>query len=126
VVEGLKDVKPLAKIEDFSFELLVSIIIFLLLLAFASLIIFLKNKNKSISLKKRVYERLVGIDLNDTKKAAYKITKYGRFLAKSKTQIEIFKSLEKKLERYKYKKRVEKFDEEVLKEYNLLVEVLGE
>ena len=53
--------------------------------------------------------------MSDTKKSAYAISSYGfTFKDDSQRHSEMYKNLSDRLESYKYKKNVEKFDSETL------------
>lgn len=123
----IRDIKPLVEIPDYSFYIFITIVIFtivaILILAIY-LFKFFKSKQKS---KEREYlEILKNIDFKDPKESAYKITKYGRVLAKDERSREILNDLIVKLEKYKYQREVPKFDEESRKYYRLLLEVLND
>ena len=79
-----------------------------------------------MNLKKDYLEELKNIDWQDTKKAAYNITHYGRLLATDEKKKELFSELELLLEKYKYKKSVEKVDENTRDKYNQYVQVADE
>ncbi|PLY09353.1 MAG: hypothetical protein C0626_10200 [Arcobacter sp.] len=62
------------------------------------------------------------LDLNNTKNAAYEITKYVKKLAKSHREIKLAEELISELEEYKYKKDVKKFDNTIYQKYELFME----
>ena len=64
------------------------------------------------------------LDLSDAKKAAYAITNYGAtFKDDSPRHSEMYANLHNRLEKYKYKKEVEKLDEETLGYFELYKEM---
>lgn len=114
----LHDIKPLVPIEDYSFYyfLAVSVIVVVLLAgAFYLLLRWLKHRKKE-NLRKRHLEILRSIDLRkDPKKAAYMLTKYGAtFKDDDARHKEMYENMLQKLEKYKYRKTVEPFDEETI------------
>lgn len=123
--EGLRDIRSLEEIPDISF------ILFLLMIAFALLVLMglsimiyrhFKDKKKDLT-SKEVLERLENIDFTDSKDAAYKITKYARYLATEEGSQKMFLQLEEKLSKYKYIQNPQPFDDETIGQYNLFLEV---
>lgn len=103
----IHDIKPIAKIPDFSIYLYYGLIILFVILGFVFLFYiyrFLKPKPKSQEYK--YYEILQNIDLTNSKKAAYDISKYGRLLAKDERQQRLIDELVDLLSLYKYKKSI--------------------
>ena len=104
----LKDIKELVDIPDYSIYLymllwiLGSLVFFILLFILIRLII-----NRGKNRRKLYYKTLKEIDLNDSKKAAYEITKYTRLLIQSDREKKLALELIEELDRYKYKKDVE-------------------
>jgi len=113
----LHDIKPLLEIEDYSFYyfLALSIVVIFLVLAIIYLIVkWFKNRNK-FNIRVENYKLLNKIDLEDTKNSAYLITLYGTtFKDDSQRHKEMFENINSRLESYKYKKNVPKFDDETL------------
>jgi len=124
----LKDIKPLLEIPDNSIYLYWGLIIFGILLVLA--IVFFAGKkfweNRKINLAKGYVEKLKAIDWKDTKKSAYDATHYARLLATDERRIELFSQLEPLLEQFKYKKEVEKVDQDTINRFNLYVQVADE
>jgi len=112
----LHDIKTIVEIQEYSlFYLLGTIFIaILVLLALVYLVMrYIKNKN---AYNKRVehFKLMASQDLSKTKEAAYAITHFGlTFRDDSPRHFEMYENLTKRLERYKYKKEVETFDDEV-------------
>lgn len=69
---------------------------------------------------------LKNIDLEDSKRAAYTITKLGRELVWDDRSFKIFEELLRRLQRYKYKKEVSKLDDEVKRYLKLFLETVDE
>lgn len=112
----LHDIKPLLEVQEYSLYYLVGLTLIALFLL-ASVVYFIykwfRNRNK-FNLRKEHLKLLNEIDVNDTKNAAYQITTYGyTFKDDSPRHTEMYKNLTQRLDAYKYKKNVEKFDGEV-------------
>lgn len=125
-LEGLKDIRALQEVPDISFYLFVIMIVFaVLILAGIATMIYrhFSSKKKDLT-RKEVLKRLENIDLEDSKDAAYKITKYARYLATDKRSQKIFTQLESKLSRYKYIQNPPPFDDDTIGQYNLFLEVV--
>jgi len=103
-VEGLRDIKGLIEVEDYSLYIFIAIVIVSLVVLFF-IIKKLINYKRVVSPMKRARKELKNLDLSDSKTTAYKLTQYGKLLSE-----EDFDYLEK----YKYKKEVTKFNEEDL------------
>ncbi len=121
----LRDIKPLVEIADASiylyWGLIVLGVLFLVLLGY--FIYSRMNFSKKEDKQKQYLEALNRIDWNSPKKAAYKATYYGRLLATDERKKELFSQLFPLLEKYKYKKEVEKVDTDTMKQFELYKEV---
>jgi hypothetical protein len=126
--EGLRDIKPLLEIPDYSYVMFVVLSLFLLIVLLGLLYFFGKKiwKNRKINMQKVYFERLKSVDWNNTKKSAYEVTFFGRALATEPRVEEIYKQLLPMLEPYKYRKEVPMIDDETMKQYNLLVHIIDE
>lgn len=112
----LNDIKPLVEIHEYSLYYTLTLA-FIASILFLALIFFLyrwfKNRNR-FNLRKEHYKLFCEIDLDDTKSAAYQITAYGyTFKNDSSRHQEMYQNLTERLENYKYKKAVERFDDEI-------------
>jgi len=112
----LHDIKPIVDIQEYSLYYFLGIS-FLLLLLLSGLVYLIyrwvKAKN-AFSERKEHFKIIKSLKLNDTKHAAYIITSLGAtFKDDSQRHAEMYANLVKRLEAYKYKKEVEKFDSEV-------------
>ena len=113
----LKDIKPLLEIHEYSFYyFLVLIVIGILILLGVAYIVYKWFKNKQrYNIRKEHFKLLNKINLKDSKKAAYAITLYGStFKDDGSRQREMFHNLTQRLESFKYKKDVDKLDDETL------------
>ncbi|WP_200762585.1 hypothetical protein [Nitrosophilus alvini] len=127
MMEKIRDIKPLVEIPDISFY--AYIISFLLFSVFVAVLLFkvlkiLKRKKRNE--RKILLQKLKSIDVSDSKKAAYEITKYGRKLVNDERSRRIFLELLPKLEKYKYRKKVPNMDEETIRYFTLFIETVNE
>lgn len=123
----LHDIKGLVEVPDNSFLYLLMIIGVIVAIVLIPLIIWMLKKykkNRSVNLRKEYLQKIHSINTQNAKEAAYEMSKYGRLLAESAREIEVLESLDSRLEKYKYKKDVEKLDDDTLAYYQLLLEVL--
>jgi len=122
----LHDIKPLVMIEDYSFYIFVALSIIGAIVIAGLLFLVLKwlKEQKKENLRKKHLELLHAIDLQDTKKAAYALTKYGAtFKDDDERHRQMYENMLQKLQKYKYKKEVDGFDEETLAIINLYREM---
>ncbi len=124
----LKDIKPLVEIPDSSFYIYWGLIGFAVLLGLGILFFVAKRlwENRKKNLAKEYLAALKSIDWSNSKKAAYEATHYARLLATDERRKELFSQLEPMLEKYKYKKVVDKVDDDTLRQYKLFVQVADE
>ncbi len=126
-MEKLRDIKPLVEIPDFSFFLYLLFIIVATTLA-AVVVYFLirlmgrKKKDR----RAEILARLRNLDLNDAKKTAYELTKYGRYIVTDESRARLYEDLVRKLTRYKYKKEVPPLDEDIKRQIRLFLRVNDE
>ncbi len=126
-LKGLKDIKNIVQIPDFSFYIFLSLVIVgVIVVIILSIYIFKFIKKRDQSKRKIYIQKLKNIDLNDSKKAAYMITKYARVLANTKESEKILEELLKELDKYKYVKNSPKMDEQSKKYLKLFLEVCCE
>jgi hypothetical protein len=105
-MENLKDIKGLLEISDYSLYILISLcLLFFALLVFV-ILKFLKRK-KVVTPLQAMKNKLKTLDLNDSKKTAYIVSKAIQLSAS-----EQYKDLQVKMEKYKYKKEVASFSKE--------------
>ncbi len=125
-MEELRDIRGLEEISDLSFYLFVGASLFVLLIIGILIYLFYKHfkSKKELNIRKEVLERLENVNFDNPKKAAYEITKYGRFLIEDEQSEKIFLELEKKLEKYKFTKEVDPIDKDTLNQYDLFMKML--
>ena len=122
----IHDIKPIVEIPDISIYIYYSLIVFVVLLLSIGIYFlykFLKPKEKTKELI--CYEKLQNIDFTKTKDAAYKISKYGKLLAKDERQLDLINELIEELSFYKYKKMIpDEFSKETKTKFNIFMESL--
>ena len=129
MTEQLKDIKPLLEIPDYSYYLYFSLLVFLIFLLLLILFFIIRWwwKPQKMEMKEIYFSRLKSVDWSDSKKAAYEVTFFGRVLSSEDPRIkEIYRQLLPYLESYKYRPQVKKVDNEMLRQYNLLVYIIDE
>ena len=126
MMEKLRDIKPLVVIPDYSFYLYLLMILGVTI-AVALLVYWIIRvmSRKKIRKKEEVLKQLRSLDLSDSKKVAYEITKKGRFLVDSSSSLKVYEELLRRLAKYKYKKEVPPLDSET-KRYIKLFLQMGE
>ena len=122
----LHDIKPLVEVPDNSLAILIVVVIvsLVLLVLLTIWILSLYKETKEQKLRKSYLDKIHNIDTSNAKEAAYEMSYYGQLLAKEKKEIDMLESLETKLSEYKYKKDVNKLDEDTLAYYKVFLEVL--
>jgi len=122
----IHDIKPIVKIPDYSIFFYYTIIAMLFLffcLFIYYLYKFFKPKNKTQEMK--WYEILSNLDFNDTKNTAYKITKYGTYLATDERQKRLIEELTNELSNYKYKKEIQNsFSSNIKTKFSIFMDTL--
>jgi len=114
----LHDIKPLLAIDDYSLYYLIAIVTVVTLIVLGSAYLLYRHfrtKNR-FNKRKEHYKILNNINLKQTKKAAYELTKYGAtFMQDSPRHEKTYHDLLEHLQKYKYKKSVDDFDKETLR-----------
>jgi len=112
----IHDIKPLIEIQEYSFYYLLALIVFALFLIAGLvylLVKYIKQRN-AYNIRKEHFKLLNKIKFKDPKKSAYELTFYAAtFKDDSPRHAEIYQELLERLERYKYRKSVDKFDKEI-------------
>ncbi len=125
ILSKLHDIKELEKIPDNSIFLF-SFLLFLIILIFTIIIFFIIKffKNKKQNERKKYYKILQNISFKDSKQDSYLITKYSRLLIKSQRERKLCDELIEELEKFKYKKDVEKIDDKVKAKFSTFMDSL--
>jgi hypothetical protein len=113
----LHDIKPIVDVEEYSLYYFFGITVFAtLLICGAAYLIYLWFKRRNaFNIRKEHIKLLNSLDLDDTRQSAYAISKYGiTFSDDSPRHQEMFKNIMDRLDEYKYKKNVDKFDKEII------------
>ena len=126
MIEELKDIKPyLTNTEWLYWGFMISSV--LLLFLFISIVWWGLSRwlySRKQNLRKQYLNAIKSVDWSNSKNAAYKVSYYGRLLAKDPRSMEILSQLETMLLEYKYKNDVPKANDETLVYYDLLIQVL--
>ncbi len=127
-MQGLKlyDIKPLVEIDDYSWHYFLFLSVFGVVVIVGAVYLVIKwlRHRKRENIRKKHLQLLYDVDLHDTKKAAYQLTKYGATFKDDDTRHkEMYQNMIEKLFSYKYKKEVESFDRETLSIINLYREL---
>ena len=125
VLSKLHDIKELENIPDNSIFIF-SILVFAgIILILTIIFLFIKYfKNRKVSDRKTYFNILKNIDFDDSKKAAYIITKYSRLIANNDREKKLGNELIEELEFFKYKKNVKKIDKLTKAKYSTFMEIL--
>ena len=113
----LHDIKPIVDIQEYSFYYLLGASLFVLFIILGLIYLIYKwVKAKNAYNKRKESIKIINeLNLNDTKNAAYMITSLGAiFKDDSQRHSEMYANIVQRLEGYKYKKEVDKFDSEVI------------
>lgn len=125
LLKKLNDIKPLVEIPDNSFFIFI-VLVFILILLFITIVFFIIKllKNRKKNTRKLYFEILKNVDFNNSKNAAYTITKYSRLLVKNEREIRLCNELVDELSIYKYKKNVPKIDDKIKAKFENFMEML--
>jgi len=123
-MEELRDIKPLVEIGDYSFYLYLGLIFFVTA-AVAAMVYWIIRLigQKRTDRYREILRQLRALDLEDSKKVAYAITKKGRYLVRDSSRLRIYEELLRRLARYKYKKEVPPLDEETRRYIELFLKM---
>ncbi|WP_294965911.1 hypothetical protein [Sulfurimonas sp.] len=113
----LHDIKPIIDIPEYSFYYLLAASLFALMIVLGVIYLIYKwiKARNAFNIRRENIKIINSLDLSDTKHTAYIITSLGLiFKDDSPRHTEMYNNLVQRLEPYKYKKEVEKFDREVL------------
>lgn len=121
----IHDIKNLEVIPDYSLYLFILLLALgAVLVCFLLYILVKKILLKKQNIKKIYFENLKNLDLENTKKSAYEITKYGQYFCEEKRVKKLYFELNESLEKYKYKKEVEKFDTKTKEEIRRFMDAI--
>lgn len=125
LLKNLNDIKPLIEIPDNSFFIFI-VLVFVLFILFLIIVFFVIKliKNRKKSSRKIYFEILKNVDFNDSKNAAYTITKYSKLLVKNEREISLCNELIEELSIYKYRKNVPQIDNKIKAKFENLMEII--
>ena len=125
LLSKLHDIKELENIPDNSIFIF-SILVFAgIILILTIIFLFIKYfKNRKVSDRKTYFNILKNIDFDDSKKAAYIITKYSRLIANNDREKKLANELIEELRIFKYKKNVKNIDKLTKAKYSTFMEIL--
>ncbi len=120
-MEGLRDIKDIVEIHEYSFWIFLSLVITGLLLAWTVYYLYKNRRKRRKKPTKRelALKRLKEIDFNDTKSAVYRFSVDGNIFV-NEENMNKFKEIEQQLKRYKYQKdtpKLEEAEKEMIKEF---------
>lgn len=121
----IHDIKDIVEIPDYSifiFYLLVFLGLIIILLLIIFIIKLFKNKKKNE--RKEYFKILKNIDYENPKDAAYTITKYSRLLSLNDREKKLSSELIEELEKYKYKKNINKIDQSIKVKLSTYMDVI--
>lgn len=111
----IHDIKPLLEIHEYSLYYFIAILVVATLLLSGALYLLYKwyrNKNR-YNIRAEHYKLLNNVEYSNPKKAAYEITLYGAtFKDDSERHQKAYENMLERLEKYKYKKEVDFFDDD--------------
>ena len=113
----LHDIKNIVEVQEYSLYYLIGVVslVLIVLIIIGYLTYKWLERRNAYNQRKEHYKLLYSIDLNDTKSAAYAISKYAStFKDDGERQAGMYENITARLEQYKYKKNVEAFDRETL------------
>jgi hypothetical protein len=113
----LHDIKPLMDIQDYSLLYFVALVIVVITIVFGLgyLLVHYFQTKKRYDQRKDYVQKILALDIKDSKKTAYALSHYGALFVNDSTRHkEMYENLTQRLAPYKYKKEVEPFDEEVV------------
>ncbi|AZV46139.1 hypothetical protein C3L23_02300 [Nautilia sp. PV-1] len=120
LLKQLKDIKPNAHIIDYQFYIFVICCIIAVMLVLYLIYKFFKKKKPNPYLLK-----LQNLDFGDSKKTAYEFCEYARYFLNDENR-KIYEELAKELEKYKYKPKVEKLDEQTKQKIKQFIEDIAQ
>jgi len=115
LLHQLKDIKPSVTITDYT----IYIAILILLLLIALIVYIVKNITKTQS--DQYLEALKHLDYANPKKSAYQFTKYARLFINDENKQQ-YEAIVAKLEKYKYKPKVDPLNREIIEEMKKFIE----
>ncbi len=113
-IQGLKDIKDIVEVPDYSLYFLIAITgVILLSIAYPVYLYLTRIKKTELKTPREIaLQNLKNIDFSDVKKVAYTFSVDGFLFIDDKNRDE-FEMIEKDLQQYKYRKKVNDLDEKL-------------
>ncbi len=113
-IQGLKDIKDIVEVPDYSLYFLIAITgVILLSIAYLIYLYLTRIKKTEVKTPREIaLQNLKNIDFSDVKKVAYTFSVDGFLFIDDKNRDE-FEMIEKDLQQYKYRKKVNDLDEKL-------------
>jgi len=113
-MDNLRDIKPIIEVVDYSFYYFLAIVFIIILIIIFGLYKYFTRikKTKKPTQQEMALQRLKKLDFNDTKNVAYRFSIDG-FLFVNEENKDKFQDIEKRLQKYKYKKDVDNLSSEL-------------
>jgi hypothetical protein len=125
VKELPNDIEPIVEVETLSLYLSFGLLLLTLLTLILAIRYIPKLFGKRDRSRENSLKELHQIDWkSNPKETAYKITKHGRIVARSEREERVLRELEELLEKYKYRKSVDNFSDEVIGKFHIFMEVV--
>ncbi|WP_304546517.1 hypothetical protein [Sulfurimonas microaerophilic] len=118
----LHDIKPLIEVQEYSLYYFIAIVTItsIILIGMLYLLYRYLRDRKKYNKRKEHFTILEALDFEQTKQAAYDLTLYGAtFKDDTPRHLKHYELMVEKLEPYKYKKSVEPFDGETLRQIDV-------
>ena len=115
-MEGLRDIKDVVEIHDYSLAILIALIAALLFIAVTVAYLFKNRRRRKRPLSKieRARELLKNLDFSDTKAVVYAFTQEGAYFVDENNRQE-YEAIESELLPYKYQKEIPPLDTSIEK-----------
>jgi len=115
-MEGLRDIKDVVEIHDYSLAILIALIAALLFVAVTVAYLFKNRRRRKRPLSKieRAREVLKNLDFSDTKAVVYAFTQEGAYFVDENNRQE-YEAIESELLPYKYQKEIPPLDTSIEK-----------
>ena len=124
-LEDIRDIKPIFELSDYYLHIGAALVVLIIIVAGMIFAYRLLKKRKS-NIREEYIKRLKEINLDDSKTAAYDMTKYLRLIASGEREKELAENIIQKLQSYKYAKEVPSLSDEVRTNYETFLEALNE
>ena len=113
-IQGLKDIKDIVEVPDYSLYFLIAITgVILFSIAYLIYLYLTRIKKTEVKTPREIaLQNLKNIDFSDVKKVAYTFSVDGFLFIDDKNRDE-FEMIEKDLQQYKYRKKVNDLDEKL-------------